>query len=57
MNRPISVVIPDAVAEKLAELARRQFRRPKDEASLLLDKAIERASVRAREPGPEERTR
>jgi hypothetical protein len=57
MNRPISVVIPDAVAEKLAELARRQFRRPKDEASLLLVEAIERASVRAREPGPEERTR
>jgi hypothetical protein len=57
MNRPFTVVIPDAVAEKLTELARREFRRPKDEASLLLVEAIERASVRAREPDPEERTR
>lgn len=41
----IRVVIPDTAAEKLAELAARRFRAPRQQAAALLVDAIERAHL------------
>ena len=43
MFRTITVAIPDEAAAKLQQLAERSYRRPKDQAGLLLVEAIERA--------------
>lgn len=53
MLRTLIVAIPDDAASKLNEIAQREFRRPKDQAGLLLVQAIEAASrsvTREREP-------
>ena len=47
-TKPITIVIPGDLAEKVANLARRDFRRPKDQASLLVTEAIERAWLEAK---------
>jgi len=44
----IRVVIPDAAATKLAELAERKYRAPRQQAAALLVEAIERASRASR---------
>jgi predicted transcriptional regulator len=41
--RSITLAIPDATAAKLAELARRQYRAPRQQAAALLVEEIERA--------------
>lgn len=50
MLRTLTVVIPDESATKLGKLAERAFRRPKDQASLLLVQAIEEAARSEAEP-------
>jgi len=45
MKRVLTVAIPDETSAQLAELAEREYRRPKDQAAILLIDAIERASV------------
>ncbi len=45
--RSITVAIPDEAASRLEDLAAREFRRPKDQAAVLLVEAIERASARS----------
>lgn len=45
--RSITVAIPDEAAARLEDLAAREFRRPKDQAAVLLMDAIERATGRA----------
>jgi predicted transcriptional regulator len=41
--RSITLAIPDDTAAKLAELARRQYRAPRQQATALLVEGIERA--------------
>jgi hypothetical protein len=45
--RSITLAIPDATAAKLAELARRQYRAPRQQAAALLVAGIERAWIAA----------
>jgi hypothetical protein len=45
--RSITLGLPDQVAEQLAELAERDFRRPRDQAAILLIGAIARAAKAA----------
>ena len=49
MRRTITVAIPDEAATKLGELAEREYRRPKDQAGILLVRAIEAASSQLHE--------
>jgi len=41
--RPLNLAIPEDVAQQLERLAERDFRRPRDQAALLLVMAIRRA--------------
>jgi len=41
--RSLSLVIPEDAAQQLERLAQRDFRRPRDEAALLLVEAVRRA--------------
>ena len=43
--RSINLAIPEDVAQQLDRLAEREFRRPRDEAALLLVQAVRRASL------------
>lgn len=43
--RSLNLVIPEDVAEQLERLAERDFRRPRDEAALLLVQAVRRATL------------
>jgi predicted transcriptional regulator len=43
MMRVLTVAIPDDVNDQLRELAHREFRRPRDQASVLLIEAVRRA--------------
>jgi hypothetical protein len=44
-----TLVLPDEAADKLEALARDNYRRPKEQAAVLLVDAIERAARRRRE--------
>jgi predicted transcriptional regulator len=46
--RTLTLAIPDEVAARLDELAEREFRRSKDQASILLVEAIRRHDRRMR---------
>jgi len=46
VNRNVTVTISERAAERLAELARRELRAPRQQAALLLVEAIERAARR-----------
>lgn len=48
VNTSIRVVIPDDAATKLAELARREFRAPRQQAAILVLEGLKRAGL-----GPE----
>lgn len=41
--KSITLAIPEPAAEKLADLARRQYRAPRQQAAVMLIEAIERA--------------
>ncbi|HYK96138.1 MAG TPA: hypothetical protein VE011_09775 [Candidatus Dormibacteraeota bacterium] len=43
MARRISVTLPDPVADRLAEIARRELRGTRDQATVLLTDAVKRA--------------
>lgn len=43
MMQVLTVAIPDDVNDQLRELAHREFRRPRDQASVLLIEAVRRA--------------
>lgn len=43
MLRRLTLAIPEETAAKLAEMARREYRAPKDQAAILLIEAIERS--------------
>lgn len=43
--RSINLVIPEDAAQQLERLAERDFRRPRDEAALLLVQAVRRAAL------------
>lgn len=43
--QPIRVVIPDATAAKLQELASREFRSVRQQAAALLSEAVDRAAA------------
>ena len=45
--RSITLAIPDTAAAKLAEIARRQYRAPRQQAAALLVDAIEKAGLAA----------
>jgi predicted transcriptional regulator len=45
MLRSITVAIPDEASAKLNELARREYRRPKDQAAVLLLDALRRVEL------------
>jgi hypothetical protein len=45
--RSITLAIPDTAAAKLAELARRHYRAPRQQAAALLVEAIEKAGLAA----------
>jgi hypothetical protein len=45
MKRSLNLAIPEDVAEQLERVAEREFRRPRDEASLLLVQAVRRAAL------------
>lgn len=49
--RSITLAIPDAAATKLAQLARQEFRAPRQQAAALLVDAIERAGLVAEADG------
>lgn len=51
MFRVVQVAIPEEAAAQLAELARHEFRAPKQQAALLLTDAIERAARALPLPG------
>ncbi len=57
MLRTITVAIPDEAADKLAKLAEHEYRRPKDQAGILLVRAIDDASRRLRRSEPAEPAR
>jgi hypothetical protein len=42
--KTITIAIPEHAAERLAELARRQYRAPRQQAAVMLLEAIERAA-------------
>jgi predicted transcriptional regulator len=52
MMQVLTVAIPDDVNDQLRELAHREFRRPRDQASVLLIEAVRRAV--AERPGEAE---
>ncbi len=43
--RSLNLAIPDDAARQLEQLAERDFRRPRDEAALLLVQAVRRATM------------
>jgi hypothetical protein len=43
--RSLNLAIPEDVAQQLGRLAERDFRRPRDEAALLLVQAVRRAAL------------
>lgn len=43
--RSLNLVIPEDAAQQLERLAARDFRRPRDEAALLLVQAVRRAAI------------
>ncbi len=43
--RSLNLAIPEDAAHQLERLAERDFRRPRDEAALLLVQAVRRASI------------
>ena len=45
MMRVLTIAIPDDVNDELREIAVREFRRPRDQASVLLIAAIRRVSA------------
>lgn len=45
--RSLNIAIPDEAATKLAELAAREFRRPKEQAALLIVDGLRRAGLEA----------
>jgi hypothetical protein len=47
MMQVLTVAIPDDVNDQLRELALREFRRPRDQASVLLIEAVRRAVAEA----------
>jgi hypothetical protein len=53
--RSLNLAIPEDVAQQLDRLAERDFRRPRDEAALLLVQAVRRAALDL-SLRPEERT-
>jgi hypothetical protein len=50
----IYIAIPDDAADRLRELARREFRAPRQQAAILVLEGLERAKL-APEPSPEGR--
>jgi hypothetical protein len=52
--RSLNVAIPDDAAAKLAEIARREYRRPREQATVLLLEALGRHDVDV-QVRPEER--
>jgi hypothetical protein len=57
MARRINVILPEPVAEKLAELALRDLRGTREQAAYLLTEAVERASRPDRRRRPVETVR
>ncbi len=53
--RSIYIAIPDDAADKLRELAQREFRAPRQQAAILVLEGLERAGL-ALERSPEGRT-
>ncbi len=53
--KSITLAIPENTAAKLAELARRQYRAPRQQAAVMLVEAIERAAGAPTERTAEER--
>jgi len=53
--KTLTIAIPEHAAERLAELARRQYRAPRQQASVMLLEAIERAAGAPTERTAEER--
>jgi hypothetical protein len=47
MMRLINIAIPDDVASRLNELARREYRRPRDQAAVLIIDGLDRVDVPA----------
>jgi hypothetical protein len=45
MKRSINLAVPEDVAQQLERIAEREFRRPRDEAALLLVQAVRRAAL------------
>ena len=45
MKRSLNLIVPEEVAQQLEHLAEREFRRPRDEAALLLVQAVRRAAL------------
>jgi len=45
MKRSLNLAIPEDVAQQLERVAEREFRRPRDEAALLLVQAVRRAAL------------
>lgn len=60
MMQVLTVAIPDDVNDQLRELAHREFRRPRDQASVLLIEAVRRAAAepeaRAVDASPSDQT-
>ena len=52
MKRVFTVAIPDDIADLLQELSDAEYRRPKDQAAVLLIEAIRQRSDREHEPEP-----
>ncbi len=51
--RSIYIAIPDDAADRLRELARREFRAPRQQAAILVLEGLERARLGS-DPSPEE---
>lgn len=45
MKRSLNLTVPEDIAQQLERLAEHEFRRPRDEAALLLVQAVRRASL------------
>ena len=45
MKRSLNLAIPEDVAQQLERVAEREFRRPRDEAALLLVQAVRQAAL------------
>ena len=45
MKRSLNLAIPEDVAQQLERVAEREFRRPRDEAALLLVQAVRHAAL------------